>query len=83
MARLAGGIGTVVLSAMVCALLCVGLASASGTQTRSGPVLPSKDPFYRYSHPLAHIAPGTVLKKRNVTISDGGKPAPVKASQIL
>jgi hypothetical protein len=48
-----------------------------------GPVLPSKDPFYRYNHPLAHIAPGTVLKKRQVTISDGGHPAPVKAIQIL
>jgi hypothetical protein len=68
---------------VACALLCAGLASASGTQTRKGPVLPSKDPFYRYSYPLGPIAPGTVLKKRNVKIAENGNKTQVKATQIL
>lgn len=83
MARLACAIGAVALSAAACALGFVGLASASGAQTGSKPVLPSKDPFYRYGRPLAHVAPGTVLKKRNVKIAENGNKTPVKATQIL
>src|SRR5438874_10261791 len=84
MARLAGRIRAVLLSAMACALLLfAGLASASGTTTHKGPVLPSKDPFYRYNHPLAHIAPGTVLKKRRVKIAEHGNQTKVQATQIL
>lgn len=71
------------MSAAACALGFGGLASASGAHAGSKPVLPSKDPFYRYSHPLAHIAPGTVLKKRNVKIAEHGNKTPVKATQIL
>ncbi|HEX5194507.1 MAG TPA: lipase family protein [Solirubrobacteraceae bacterium] len=32
-------------------------------------VLPSRDPFYRWKRPLAKVAPGTVLRRRTVTLS--------------
>lgn len=83
MGRLAGWARTVCLSVAACAALVFGLGSAWAASSAK-PVLPSKDPFYTYKHPLAHIAPGTVLKHRKVTIIDQGKAAPgVTAHQIL
>lgn len=61
----------------------LGLAGVAGASKPKGPVLPSKDPFYRYSHPLGKVASGTILKRRKVTIEDMGKPAPVHAEQLL
>lgn len=47
---------------------------------------PHNDPFYRYtgSTPLRDVAPGTVLKKRTVSLSLAGKlTTPVQAEQLL
>jgi pimeloyl-ACP methyl ester carboxylesterase len=56
------GLGTLVL-----ALVLVSGALASSA---SGPQFPSKDPFYSYGGSLKNVRPGTVLKKRQVTIVD-------------
>lgn len=56
------------------------------TAGASGPsVTPDHDPFYTYSGPipLRQIAPGTVLKKRSVTLALGAQATPVKAQQLL
>lgn len=82
MGRLAGATRTVFLTAVACALLVLGLGSAWAA-TGHKPRLPSRDPFYTYKHPLAHIPPGTPLKRRKVMIVDQGRSAPVKAYQIL
>ncbi len=63
------------------ALLGGGVASAASSA--KGPRLPSKDPFYRYKGSLKGIAPGTVLKKRKVTIVEQGAPLPYSAEQLL
>jgi hypothetical protein len=64
------------------ALLGAGVATAASSA--KGPVLPSKDPFYRYKGSLKGIAPGTVLKQRQVTIVDQGQSVPlVKGEQLL
>ena len=51
----------------------------------SGPQLPGRDPFYRYSGgvSLAHIAPGTVLKQRAIDLAIGTTSTPVTAEQLL
>ena len=50
-----------------------------------GPTLPSQDPFYTYtgSTPLSSISPGTVLKKRSVTLTIAGLSIPVATEQLL
>lgn len=71
------------LAAPVCALALV--ASGSAAAQASGPVLPSKDPFYTYtgSKPLSQIAPGTVLKKRKVTLDVPSLTVAYSAEQVL
>jgi Secretory lipase len=50
----------------------------------SAPLLPTADPFYRWSGPLARDMPGTILRTRAVTVGEAGGPAtPVKATQLL
>jgi hypothetical protein len=46
---------------------------------------PEQDPFYRYEGvvPLAHIAPGTVLKTRVLAYHVAGIPLPIEAVQLL
>ena len=58
----------------------VGAPSAHATT-----VLPSKSPFYRYNgaKPLAKIKPGTVLKKRTITVALAGRTTPIPADQLL
>jgi hypothetical protein len=58
------------------------IAPAAGA---GGRVLPSKDPFYRYSgsKPLRDIKAGTVLKRRTVDVALGGNTTPVTAEQLL
>lgn len=71
---------------MACLLLLVPLIAlqpAGGAWSR---VLPSKDPFYRYSGraPLSRIRPGTVLKHRSVQLAFGaGNSTPIPAEQLL
>jgi hypothetical protein len=60
-------------------------ATAASLAAATTPVLPGTDPFYRYRGrtPLAHIAPGTVLKKRPVDVGLGTTATPVTAEQLL
>ncbi|MGN6473470.1 MAG: lipase family protein, partial [Mycobacteriales bacterium] len=64
----------------VAAMLAVPAHTAAATH-----VLPSKDPFYRYSgtRPLRDIAPGTVLRTRSVTLALPNLQTPVRAEQLL
>jgi pimeloyl-ACP methyl ester carboxylesterase len=66
-----------------CALALV--ASGTTAAQASGPVPPSKDPFYTYtgSKPLSQIAPGTVLKRRKVTLDISDLTVPYAAEQVL
>lgn len=65
--------------------LSAGAAGLAQAASSSGPALPTKDAFYTYtgSTPLAKIAPGTVLKKRSVTIVISGDNQPFSAFQVL
>ncbi|MGZ8176717.1 lipase family protein [Williamsia sp. SKLECPSW1] len=45
--------------------------------------IPSADPFYAWSAPLAGTAPGTVLRTRPVAFAQGGVTAPVSSTQVL
>lgn len=60
-------------------------APASTTaRPASGPLLPTADPFYRWSGSLAQDAPGTILRTRTISVDEAGGPAtPVKATQLL
>ena len=73
---------------MVVAVACAAALVASGTasaQVKAGPRLPSHDPFYTYtgSRPLSEITPGTVLKKRAVTVEIASLTVPYTAEQVL
>jgi hypothetical protein len=69
------------LSAVVVVLLWAALAVPCARAA----VPPEQDPFYTYagSTPLANIAPGTVLKTRELLYHVAGLPAPVIAVQLL
>ncbi|MDA8072720.1 MAG: lipase [Actinomycetota bacterium] len=67
---------------LVASAVSVGVG-APAAYASSSPQLPSRDAFYRYSGPLASIAPGTVLRSRTVTIPWGGLDTPVTATQLL
>jgi Secretory lipase len=60
-------------------------AAPAAQAAAAGPVLPSQDPFYTYtgSTPLSQIAPGTVLKKRSVSLELEGLTVPVSTDQVL
>jgi hypothetical protein len=67
-------------------MIALGLVSAAFASSAGGPQLPSKDPFYSYGGSLKNVKPGTVLKKRSVTIVDDqtGLPEPgVSGEQLL
>ncbi len=64
-------------------LIASAASSGSASSTGSSPVLPSQDPFYGYSGPLASRAQGTVLRSRTVTVAWLGLPTPVTATQLL
>jgi hypothetical protein len=51
----------------------------------AAPVNPKQDPFYAYTGniPLANIAPGTVLKKRAITVAFSTLATPVTGEQLL
>jgi len=50
------------------------------TTAPSRPLLPTTDPFYTYTGPLAHIAPGTVLRARKLSV---GTSARLDVTQVL
>jgi hypothetical protein len=72
------------LIAALCALTLVASGTAYG-QVKPEVRLPSKDPFYTYtgSKPLGDIAPGTVLKKRAVTLKIASLTVPYTSEQVL
>ena len=48
------------------------------------PLPPDKDPFYTYSGNLSHVAPGTILKERGITVDSlAAAPTPLAAFQLL
>jgi Secretory lipase len=51
----------------------------------ASPILPTHDPFYRYTGTTAlkKIAPGTVLKTRSIDLAAGTTSVPVSAEQLL
>jgi hypothetical protein len=60
-----------------------------GTQVRAasgaahGSLVPTADPFYRWTGSLRHDAPGTVLRTRSVTVTGAEQLTPVKVTQLL
>ena len=71
-------------AAVASTLLVVGSGTASAQVTPTLR-LPAHDPFYTYtgSKPLSQIAPGTVLKKRAVTLKLSSLTVPYTADQVL
>lgn len=59
------------------------LALAPGHAFAAGPTPPASDPFYAYAGPLKAVAPGTVLRARQVTISAEGALPTLTATQVL
>jgi Secretory lipase len=61
------------------------LASTHAATGASPRPLPAKDSFYRYTghKPLAKIAPGTILRKRTVSVALGSSATPISADQLL
>jgi len=47
------------------------------------PLLPTADPFYRWTRSLRRDPPGTVLRTRSVTVSRAEVSVPVKVTQLL
>lgn len=71
-------------SLALCAVLVVAfLGLGEAPAHAAGPELPSSDPFYRYTGPMAAVPAGTVLRSRTVTIAAQGRSTPVKATQLL
>lgn len=64
--------------------LVLAVSGAAAPQA-AAPKLPTKDPFYVYtgSVPLSKIAPGTILKKRAVTLDISSLTVPYTAEQVL
>jgi Secretory lipase len=77
-------IGSLAAPAAAVALLVAAVPAPASAAT-AGVVLPSKDPFYTYngSKPLADIAPGTVLKKRAITLEISSLTVPYSSEQVL
>lgn len=75
--------GTLILLALASAALASAALATAGAATAATPALPTGDPFYRYSRPLAHIAPGTVLRSRRIALVGSSSSNPVTAAQVL
>ncbi len=75
----------------VCALIAGAALTVSGgarptsaaAASRSGPTLPSQDPFYKPPADLASLAPGTVIRQRTVNVAEEGDSTPISATQVL
>ena len=73
------------LAAALAAVSCApALAGSIPSAAGSSLLLPTQDSFYQYdSARLASIAPGTVLRRRTVTVAWLGLSTPVTATQLL
>ncbi|HZE66114.1 MAG TPA: lipase family protein [Sporichthyaceae bacterium] len=49
----------------------------------SYPLPPNADSFYTPPNPIPHVAPGTILRSRPVTVRGLGLPMPVRSYQVL
>jgi hypothetical protein len=54
-----------------------------GSSAAPGPLVPTADPFYRWSGSLRNDAPGTVLRTRSVTVTRAEMSTPAKVTQLL
>jgi hypothetical protein len=72
------------MKATIAALITAALLAAPAVAA-SGPPLPTSDPFYTYtgSAALTDMAPGAILKQRQITLIDAGTSTPVNATQVL
>lgn len=72
-------------AAVAVTALLVGGSGTASAQVKPALVLPAHDPFYSYtgSRPLGQIAPGTVLKKRVITLKIASLTVPYQADQVL
>ncbi len=70
-----------VLSSVVMAALA-GPGPAGAAPAAAAPI-PSADPFYTWSGPLAGVVPGTVLRTRPVAFAQAGVSAPISSTQLL
>ena len=66
----------------VAALVMVFCFAAPGLAA-AAPATPSADPFYSPSGSLTGVAPGTVLRSRNVTVNGSGVPTTFRGTQVL
>lgn len=63
---------------------CVNTTQAPATSGgASSPLLPTTDPFYKWSGSLVHDAPGTILRTRTIAFAEGRANTPVKTTQLL
>jgi Secretory lipase len=63
---------------------CVNTTQApAATAGASGPLMPTTDPFYKWSGSLAHDAPGTIVRTRTIAFAEGRVNTPMKATQLL
>jgi hypothetical protein len=69
--------------ALVLLLLAGSVGAVAAGSHAASPTLPTLDPFYSYTGPLSGVAPGTVLRKRTVTVAEGGNSTPIAATQVL
>ena len=78
--RLRGRVRSAGVSCVLAMLVCALGATAAGAIPT-----PQQDPFYSYSGavPLSHIAPGTVLKTRELSYHLVGIPLPITVVQLL
>jgi hypothetical protein len=63
---------------------CVNTTQAPAASAGApGPLLPTADPFYKWSGSLARDAPGTVLRTRIIAFAEGRVNTPAKTTQLL
>jgi hypothetical protein len=71
-------------SAVMWALAALALSGLTApASAAAAPKLPSHDPFYRYTKPVAKKPPGAVLRQRQITIAESGNSTPITATQVL
>lgn len=65
-------------------VLCVSLLAAGpAARAASAPLLPTHDPFYRYTKPIGSVAPGTVLRTRTIALAGATSSEQSTATQVL
>src|SRR5579884_3545844 len=68
---------------VVAVVAAAGITAAGASAAFASPPPPSKDPFYSYAGSLRKVAPGTVLRTRQIKTSANGSQTPYPATQLL